>query len=47
MIGDIITARVSIEDGAYLKGRIEIDRPKPSAAADLESVSVRVVAEAN
>ena len=47
VIGDITTARVSIEDGAYFKGRIEIDRPKPSAAADLESVGVPVVAKAN
>jgi len=27
--GDVITARVSIEDGADFKGRMEIDRPKP------------------
>jgi cytoskeletal protein CcmA (bactofilin family) len=26
VIGDITTARISIEDGAYFKGRIEIDR---------------------
>jgi cytoskeletal protein CcmA (bactofilin family) len=29
VIGDIITTRVSIEDGADFKGRMEIDRPKP------------------
>lgn len=28
--GDIITARISIEDGAYFKGRIEIERTKHS-----------------
>jgi cytoskeletal protein CcmA (bactofilin family) len=34
VIGDIITARISIEDGAVFKGRIEIDRPssKPAPA---------------
>jgi cytoskeletal protein CcmA (bactofilin family) len=26
VVGDITTARISIEDGAYFKGRIEIDR---------------------
>lgn len=49
VIGDITTARISIEDGAYFKGRIEIDRPKPQAAADSESVGtgVPVAAEVN
>ena len=34
IIGDIDSARISIEDGAYFKGRIEIDPAKqqPSAA---------------
>ena len=33
--GDITTSRISIEDGAYFKGRIEIDRSKgPSSTAD-------------
>jgi cytoskeletal protein CcmA (bactofilin family) len=26
--GDITTARISVEDGAYFKGRIEIERTK-------------------
>jgi len=47
VIGDITTARVSIEEGAYFKGRIEIDRPKPSASADLESVGVPAATKAN
>jgi len=34
IIGDISTARISIEDGAHFKGRIEIDPTKPQAAAD-------------
>jgi len=32
--GDISTARISIEDGAHFKGRIEIDPAKSQAAAD-------------
>jgi cytoskeletal protein CcmA (bactofilin family) len=32
--GDISTARISIEDGANFKGRIEIDPAKSQAAAD-------------
>ena len=32
--GDISSARISIEDGAYFKGRIEIDPTKASTAAD-------------
>jgi cytoskeletal protein CcmA (bactofilin family) len=34
VIGDISTARISIEDGAQFKGRIEIDPAKSQAAAD-------------
>jgi cytoskeletal protein CcmA (bactofilin family) len=30
VIGDIVTKRISIEDGAYFKGRIEIDRAQSS-----------------
>jgi cytoskeletal protein CcmA (bactofilin family) len=32
--GDIESARISIEDGAHFKGRIEIDPAKSQAAAD-------------
>ena len=32
--GDISSARISIEDGAYFKGRIEIDPTKPPTAAE-------------
>ena len=45
VIGDIITTRVSIEDGADFKGRMEIDRPKPKTYADSECVGVPVAAE--
>jgi cytoskeletal protein CcmA (bactofilin family) len=33
VIGDISTARISIEDGAHFKGRIEIDPAKSHASA--------------
>ena len=38
VIGDIQTTRISIEDGAIFKGRIEIDRPgsKPSSVPALK-----------
>jgi cytoskeletal protein CcmA (bactofilin family) len=34
VVGDISTARISIEDGAQFKGRIEIDPTKPNNAAN-------------
>lgn len=43
VIGDITTARISVEDGAYFKGRIEIDRPKSqSSSVEPESAEVPV-----
>jgi len=36
--GDIITARISIEDGAFFKGRIEIDGGKSRPSHDHEEV---------
>jgi len=33
LVGDIKTARIGIEDGAYFKGNIDIIRPEPKAAA--------------
>ena len=47
VIGDITAARISIEDGAYFKGRIEIDRPKAQAAADSDGIGIPVTAEVN
>jgi cytoskeletal protein CcmA (bactofilin family) len=38
VLGDISTARISIEDGAYFKGRIEIERSKALVAEEPESV---------
>jgi cytoskeletal protein CcmA (bactofilin family) len=34
--GDITTARISVEDGAYFKGRIEIERGKHHSKSDAE-----------
>jgi cytoskeletal protein CcmA (bactofilin family) len=33
LVGDIKTARIIIEDGAYFKGSIDIVKPEPKAAA--------------
>jgi len=38
VVGDISTARISIEDGAYFKGRIEIERSKALVVEEPESV---------
>jgi cytoskeletal protein CcmA (bactofilin family) len=42
VVGDITTARISVEDGAYFKGRIEIDRPKSHGSSEPESAEVPV-----
>ncbi len=42
VIGDITTARISIEDGAYFKGRIEIDRANQPVAENPTRVGVPV-----
>jgi cytoskeletal protein CcmA (bactofilin family) len=36
VIGDLTTARIMIEDGAYFKGSIEIDRTASSSETDLD-----------
>ena len=43
VIGDITTARLSIEDGAYFKGSIEIERSK-SQAREEQAENVEVLA---
>ena len=45
VVGDVTTTRVSIEDGADFKGRMEIDRPKQKTDADSENVGVPFAAE--
>lgn len=47
MVGDIITARISIEDGAYFKGHIEIERAQSAVRRDLEAADVPVGSAAN
>ena len=42
VIGDIQTARISIDDGAIFKGRIEIGRRAPSTAPKTESPAIPV-----
>jgi cytoskeletal protein CcmA (bactofilin family) len=36
VVGDLTTARIMIEDGAYFKGSIEIDRTASSSGTDLD-----------
>ena len=36
VVGDLTTARIMIEDGAYFKGSIEIDRKGATDGADLD-----------
>jgi cytoskeletal protein CcmA (bactofilin family) len=38
VIGDLSTARILIEDGAYLKGSVEIDRSNTRVGADLDTL---------
>ena len=44
VIGDITTKRISIEDGAYFKGRIEIERAHSSIPASKEAEETPAVA---
>ena len=46
VIGDITTTRISIEDGAYFKGHIEIERAQPSAQGSKETEQIPVGASA-
>jgi cytoskeletal protein CcmA (bactofilin family) len=39
--GDIITARIMVEDGAFLKGNIEIDRSNSKVGSDLDTMLSR------
>jgi len=45
--GDIVTSRISIEDGAFFKGRIEIDRGQANSAREHEEAGEPVGASAN
>src|ERR1700694_1687869 len=39
VVGDLTTARIMIEDGAYFKGSIEIDKASDGGESDLEKSS--------
>lgn len=41
VVGDLSTARIMIEDGAYFKGSIEIDRSNTQVGTDLDSLLAR------
>jgi cytoskeletal protein CcmA (bactofilin family) len=41
LVGDLITARIVIEDGAYFKGSIEIDRESKPIGTDLQGLLAR------
>jgi cytoskeletal protein CcmA (bactofilin family) len=45
-VGDLTTTRIMIEDGAYFKGSIEIDRPASSNDTDLDKLSYSKAAAA-
>jgi cytoskeletal protein CcmA (bactofilin family) len=38
VVGDLSTARILIEDGAYLKGAVEIDRSNTRVGTDLDTL---------
>ena len=44
--GDITTARISVEDGAYLKGRIEIEHTKQQSSVEADLTEIPVGADA-
>lgn len=47
VIGDITTTRISIEDGAYFKGHIEIERAQSSTRDTKEEEEVSISSTAN
>jgi cytoskeletal protein CcmA (bactofilin family) len=45
VVGDIMTARISIEDVAHFKGRIEIQRGAPQIPSEPTDISVPISVE--
>ncbi|PYU30597.1 MAG: cell shape determination protein CcmA [Acidobacteria bacterium] len=45
--GDLVTARIIIEDGAYFKGHIEIDRSNTQVGTDLDSLFSRTISKSD
>ncbi len=46
LVGDIVTARITIEDGAYFKGSIDIQRQDAASRADVKRPEAAVAASA-
>jgi cytoskeletal protein CcmA (bactofilin family) len=38
LVGDVATARIAIEEGAYFKGAVEIDKSRTQVGADLTTL---------
>jgi cytoskeletal protein CcmA (bactofilin family) len=47
VVGDISTARIRIEEGAYFKGTVDIDRGSTTVGADLDTLFARGEAKAD
>ena len=47
LTGDISTARISIEDGAFFKGTIDIQKPEPAAKLDAKPPTTALAATAS
>ena len=47
LVGDITTARISIEDGALFKGSIDIKKPEPKSSASTPPAAAPRPAEAS
>ncbi|MGB8887585.1 MAG: polymer-forming cytoskeletal protein [Candidatus Korobacteraceae bacterium] len=47
LTGDISTARISIEDGAFFKGGIDIQKPEPAAKIEAKPQAVATAAPAS
>ena len=45
--GDVTTERISVEDGAYFKGHIEIERTKQHSFVEADSTDIPVVVSAS
>jgi cytoskeletal protein CcmA (bactofilin family) len=41
LVGDVATARIAIEEGAYFKGAVEIDKSGTQVGADLTTLLSR------
>lgn len=46
MVGDIVALRLSIEEGAYLKGKVDITKPEPKAEPPRASAGATAAATA-